>query len=186
MSRLQAAILPAFTVQELRQILMFSLNTNIDEIVSTSASITNVVFELLLWGKRTARTSELIEAIGKARTENGEIQAIIAELNASPVDKSPANSKELKVPTSPTAPKFESREDFITTLGRLSQNDFGSIRMLLKNCWGDVDDRGAVRARVNQLVQWSEALGGPGLKEVYRAAHRVLPKVFGSDDSFLE
>jgi pimeloyl-ACP methyl ester carboxylesterase len=73
--QLQEAIKSGFTVAELEQLVLFKLNERFDNI-TTDASLSTVVFELIQWTERNGRTSELIRAVEEARPNKEEIQKI--------------------------------------------------------------------------------------------------------------
>jgi hypothetical protein len=59
---LRDAILSGFKLSELKQLVLFDLSKDLDEI-TTDTDKSTVVFELIEWAGRDGRTAELIRAV---------------------------------------------------------------------------------------------------------------------------
>lgn len=73
---LHSAIQQAFTRDELRRVLKFSLNVDLDgEIAAANTTLSETVFALLQWSQRMGRGRELIQAIVEERKGNPAVAA---------------------------------------------------------------------------------------------------------------
>jgi hypothetical protein len=77
--QLHDAILPVFKVSDLKKLVRFYLNEDLDEI-TTDTDKSTAVFELIRWADHHGRTAELIRAVQKERPKSREIQSVAREL----------------------------------------------------------------------------------------------------------
>jgi hypothetical protein len=124
MQRLHEAILSAFNEAELRELVRFDLEQDLDGIVASGA-FHKVVFDLLTWAERQGRTPALVAAIRKARPANAQVQAIAKELlveqTAEPVPPAPTT---LPAPAAKgSAPSRQTQEDNVEVFFSYSHKD---------------------------------------------------------------
>src|SRR6516165_7978006 len=74
----------------------------------------------------------------------------------------------------------EKRREFIKKLSKLTEPDFGLLRLEFPEAAGQIDATGAVQHRVAQLVNWAESATGPGLDELMSSAQQLWPETLGS------
>jgi hypothetical protein len=76
---LHDAVLPVFKVSDLKQLVRFELDKDLDEI-TTDPNKSTVLFELIEWAEQYGRTPELIRAVQKARPRNEAIHSVASKL----------------------------------------------------------------------------------------------------------
>jgi hypothetical protein len=73
------AVLSAFTLDDLRQLVRFELNENLDNIARPD-SLSQVVFQVIQWTEARDRTEEFIRAVARERPSRQDIQALTKSL----------------------------------------------------------------------------------------------------------
>ena len=76
--RLHTALLHAFDLDSLGQLLKFSLWVDLSTIVSPAKNVSSQMFDLLVWAEREGRLRDLCEAAAAERPENVELKAATA------------------------------------------------------------------------------------------------------------
>jgi hypothetical protein len=77
--KLQMALLSAFSFDELRMLVKFELNEDLDVLVGRGA-LQEVVYDLIQWSNRQGRAEDLIRAALRARPWNPQIQEVAKDL----------------------------------------------------------------------------------------------------------
>lgn len=84
-ARLNAVLLSAFTIDELRRLVRYTLNLDMDAI--SSGNLEERVFEVVEHAERTDRLAELIAGAVKVNPGNEQIQTLVADAIAAGLDK---------------------------------------------------------------------------------------------------
>jgi hypothetical protein len=77
--RLQGAIVAGFHHTELARLVHFRLGRRLDEITS-SVSLTDAVYDVIMWSQRHGRTGDLVRAIQQERPQHQAIQEVTGSL----------------------------------------------------------------------------------------------------------
>lgn len=78
---LHDALMSAFSFHDLRQLMAYDLNEDLDAVVG-SGPLNKVVYDLIEWAKQNNRVEDLLRAAAQNRPHNEKIQAVCAQLLA--------------------------------------------------------------------------------------------------------
>ena len=93
--QLQSALLSAFGISELKHLVTFELNQQLENIVP-SGPMSSVAFELIMWSEQHGKTAELIKAVIAARPNNPAVAALGTLLASAPTATPAVNTADLK------------------------------------------------------------------------------------------
>lgn len=99
---LHKVVTGAFTVPDLRQLVKFYLDEDLDNILNPNASASNVVFELIHWTERTGRTRKFVDAICEKNPGNPDVAALRTSLFTSDADVKPGDDASRPIASEPT------------------------------------------------------------------------------------
>jgi hypothetical protein len=77
--KLHDAIVSAFSISDLEALVRFELNESLEKI-TPGGSLDSVALKLIQWAEERGRTSELIDAVRRARPSNQELQSAVDSL----------------------------------------------------------------------------------------------------------
>lgn len=124
-ARLHAALLAAFTIDELRRLVRYTLDLDLDTI--TTGDLNERVFGVVEHAERTGRLAELIAGAVKINPGNEQIQMLVADTIAVGIATDKRHSPDLKSGIKMTDDRTNERLDqVINKLGELS----GLVSML--------------------------------------------------------
>lgn len=133
MQRLCDALITAYSLDDLAQLLRFSLDLRLDAVVDVNAPFATVVFDLANWADRKGALADLVKAAAEDRPNSPELAALAVELAADSPSKTGLRRVDLSGKLHRAA---EARPDVNATLitwliNRLLQRD--QVRRTLQN-----------------------------------------------------
>ncbi|MGB1249301.1 MAG: effector-associated domain EAD1-containing protein [Candidatus Promineifilaceae bacterium] len=113
------ALLEAFTLSSLKQMVNFGLRKSLPKIVNTNASLTDIVFELIELAEREEWVFDLLESARKANPDNKDLRDF-AEIVESAVHSTPEAAR--STPERPTIDDEQDSDSWYQNLSKIGNN----------------------------------------------------------------
>jgi hypothetical protein len=171
LQKLQAAILSGFSGPDLEQLVRFEMDERLDALVS-AGPLRDVAFNLIEWAERVGRVDDLVRALGRARPNNREVQAVVAELLPPAAPAAPGSG-----PASLDGPRRARLRaallDQFPTRSGLAMLVDDSLSMNLDAVAAATTN---LTETVFELIQWASVSPGKRLRPLLDAAVRERPE----------
>jgi hypothetical protein len=173
--QLHEALLSAFNLGELQQVVKFGLGERL-QAISIRSSLSDIAFDLIEWAERNHRIADLVQAALSHNPGNSDLRDIAAKMGITALNTQQsskfANQRMEQVTTAIPTQEMD-RTTFINWLYGLGIDDLTALILNLPGAGNRVTENANVRRRVNELVMWAESSTGPGLNKVYQTAREI-------------
>jgi formylglycine-generating enzyme required for sulfatase activity len=103
--RIHDVVIDAFTPDELKRILSYRMDVNLEEIVSLPADYNKQVFEIIRWADKRNRKLELLECLYEANPTNKALEALYTGVLV-PTGVTPTKPVASEIPAPPSPPAW--------------------------------------------------------------------------------